>query len=208
MWVITYHWYTKFAVGGRPDQPMPTATCQEILAAAGRQNGLSLDGTPIIHSGEELHFLEGVASHPEFGLPLSEMPPTSAPCAQESNEDAGGADNGTVWLVCPTIPDPTRGGIAKDAFLDVVRRSDGSPLDPRITANFHCLQEAGQFCQTTTKNLGKQRAPAQPPELTCLSTAVLLRSQRKGGFCGDLEGGAKRELLVGKGRPTQNRPVA
>jgi hypothetical protein len=154
MWVITYHWYTKFAVGGRPDQRNPTATCQTVLAAAGQQNGLSLDGTPIIHSGEELHFLEGVASHPEFGLPLSAMPPTTAPCAQESNQDAGGADNGTVWLVCPSIPDPTRGGIAKDAFLDVVRRIDGSPLDPRITANFQCLQETGQFCQTTTKDRG------------------------------------------------------
>jgi hypothetical protein len=146
MWVITYHWYTKFAVGGRPDQMIPTQTCQNVLAAAGRQNGLSLDGTPIIHSGEELHFLEGVASQSEFGLPLSAEPPTTAPCAAEANEDAGGADNGTVWLVCPAISDPTRGGIAMDAFLDTVRRVDGSPLDPRIAANFDCLQETGEFC--------------------------------------------------------------
>jgi hypothetical protein len=82
-------------VGGRPDQLTPTPTCQKILTAAARQNGLSLDGTPIIHTGEELHFLEGVAAHPEFGLPLSEMPPKDssgkviAPCAAEANEDPG-----------------------------------------------------------------------------------------------------------------------
>jgi hypothetical protein len=153
MWVITYHWYTKFAVGGRPDQMIPTQTCQKVLAAAARQNGLSLDGTPIIHSGEELHFLEGVASHSEFGLPLSAMPPKDAngnviaPCAMEMNEDPTGKDGGAVWLVCPAISDPTHGGIAPDAFLDVVRRPDGTPLDPRITKNFECLQKKGQFCQ-------------------------------------------------------------
>jgi hypothetical protein len=146
MWIVTYFWYTKFAVGGRPDQPMPTATCQNVLAAAARQNGLTLDGTPVIHSGDELHFLEGVASAPQFGLPLSAQPPTTAPCGQESNEDAGAADGATVWLVCPSMLDPTQGGIAKDAFLDVVRRPDGSPVDPRIAANFECLKEIGQFC--------------------------------------------------------------
>jgi hypothetical protein len=41
-----------------------------------------------------------------------------APCAAEGNPDAAGADGGAVWLVCPTIPDPTRGGIAKGGFLD------------------------------------------------------------------------------------------
>jgi hypothetical protein len=146
MWIVTYFWYSKFAVGGRPDQPMPTATCQKVLAAAARQNGLTLDGTPIIHTGDELHFLEGVASAPQFGLPLSAQPPTTAPCGQESNEDAGGADGATVWLVCPSMLDPTGGGIAKDAFLDTVRRPDGSPLDPRIEAAFDCLQKTGQFC--------------------------------------------------------------
>ena len=153
MWVITYHWYTKFAVGGRPDQMVPTANCQKILAAAARQNGLSLDGTPIIHSGDELHFLEGVASRGEFGLSLSDEPPSDtngnviAPCATEANQDPGGADGGAVWLVCPAISDPTHGGIAPDAFLDVVRRPDGRLLDPRIARNFQCLQKTGQFCE-------------------------------------------------------------
>ena len=113
MWIITHFWYTKFAVGGRPDQMIPTKTCQNVLAAAARQNGLSLDGTPIIHTGDELHFLEGVASAPQFGLPLSAEPPTSAPCGQEANEDGGGADAGPVWLVCPSMLDPTRGALPR-----------------------------------------------------------------------------------------------
>lgn len=153
MWVITYHWYTKFAVGGRPDQMVPTQNCQKILAAAARQNGLSLDGTPIIHTGEELHFLEGVPGTPsEFGLnpqpfPQGDLPPSNAPCAMEGNLDASGADGGAVWLVCPAISDPAHGAIAEDAFLDIVRRPDGRPLDPRIERNFHCLQTKGQFCE-------------------------------------------------------------
>ena len=146
MWVITYFWYSKFAVGGRPDQPMATPTCQKIFAAAAKQNGLNLDGTPIIHTGDELNYMEGGGTMGEFGLPLSNEPPTTAPCAQEGKEDPGGVDDAAVWLVCPSMLDPTHGGIAKDAFLDVVRRIDGSPLDPRITANFQCLQETGQCC--------------------------------------------------------------
>jgi hypothetical protein len=146
MWVVTYFWYTKYAVGGRPDQPNPTPVCQNVLANAALQNGLTLDGTPIIHTGDELHFLEGVASAPQFGLPLSAQPPTTAPCGKESNEDAGGADGGHVWLVCPSMLDPRFGGIAKDAFLDVVRRPDGTPLDPRIEKNFQCLQKTGNSC--------------------------------------------------------------
>lgn len=146
MWVITYFWYTKFAVGGRPDQPTPTAACQIVLAAAGKRNGLNLDGTPIVHNGEELHFLEGVAQTSQFGLPLSAMPPTSAPCGAEGNLDPAGADQGAVWLVCPALADPTRGAITRDAFLDAVHRADGSSLDPRIARNFQCLQQRERFC--------------------------------------------------------------
>jgi hypothetical protein len=168
MWVITYHWYTKFAVGGRPDQMIPTQNCQKVLAAAARQNGLSLDGTPIIHSGDELHFLEGVPGTPsEFGLnpnpfPQGDLPPANAPCAKEANEDPGGVDGGAVWLVCPAISDPTRGGIAEDAFVDVVRRADGRPLDPRITANFDCLKETGGYLRQAISVVYRLRERAKP----------------------------------------------
>ncbi|MBV9180907.1 MAG: hypothetical protein JO356_06310 [Acidobacteria bacterium] len=147
MWVITYHWYTQFAIGGRPGQMVPTANCQKVLAAAAKQNGLSLDGTPIIRSGNELNFLEGQPGIPaQFGLAAADQPPLTAPCAAEGKEDPGGADGGPVWLVCPTIPDPTQGGIARDAFLDTVRRPNGTPIDPRFTHTFECLRDTGQFC--------------------------------------------------------------
>ena len=160
-WIVTYFWYTQFAVGGTTttgSKISPTAACNNVLAAAGKQNGFNLDGTPIIFTGDELHFLEGVASNPQFGLPLSAEPPTSAPCGAEGNLDVGGADGGAVWLICPTILDPRNGAIAPDAFLDVVRfNSSGSlqVLDQRFLQNFQCLQANGQFpvngsCPTTT----------------------------------------------------------
>jgi hypothetical protein len=150
MWVITYHWYTQFAIGGRPGQMVPTANCQKVLAAAARQNGLSLDGTPIIRSGNELNFLEGQPGlPPQFGLTAADQPPLSAPCAAEGKEDPAGGDGGAVWLVCPTIPDPTQGGIAQDAFIDTVRLPDGTPIDPRFTQTFQCLRDTGQFCSSS-----------------------------------------------------------
>jgi hypothetical protein len=148
-WIVTYFWYTQFSLGGvggngKPIQP--TAVCQNVLSAAGRQNGLTLDGTPIIFTGEELHFLEGVATTPQFGLPVSAQPPPTQPCGNEGNLDVGGADGGAVWLICPTILDPRNGAIAPDAFLDVVRFAPtGKKLDPRFAANFACLQQTGQF---------------------------------------------------------------
>src|SRR5215469_16469633 len=41
----------------------------------------------------------------------------------------------------------------KRAFVDVMRKSDGSPLDPRITANFNCLKETGEFCARDREGL-------------------------------------------------------
>lgn len=148
-WIVTYFWYTQFSLGGVSSKGQtisPTGTCNAILQAASAQNGNSLDGTPIIHTGDELHFLEGVASNPQFGLPLSAQPPPTQPCGTEGNLDVGGADGGAVWLICPTILDPRNGAIAPDAFLDVVRFAPtGKKLDPRFAANFACLQQTGQF---------------------------------------------------------------
>jgi len=149
MWIITYFWYTQFVVGGRPGVT-PTANCNKVLAALAAANGTNLDGTPIIHTGDELNFLEGKSgftSSPIPGLALSDEPPTTAPCAAEGNENQLGADGGAVWIICPAIPDPTQGGIAPDAFLDSVHLPNGKPLDQRITDQFNCLQHKGTFCK-------------------------------------------------------------
>jgi len=150
-WIITHFWWTKFAVGGRPDQPTPTSTCKTILAAAGKQNGFSLDGTPILHSGDELHFIEGVpGTPPQFGFSQNQtnallQAQATAPCGAEGNLAPNGTDGGAVWLVCPAILDPRNGAVATDAFLDVVR-NNGSPIDGRFQTTFSCLQSAGKFC--------------------------------------------------------------
>ncbi len=146
-WIVTYFWYTENSVGGVDNNGRtikPSPTCQKILAAASAQNGNSLDGTPIIHTGDELHFLEGVSTTPQFGLPVNAQPSAKAPCGNEGALDVGGADGGAVWLICPTMLDPRNGAIAQDAFLDVVRTS-GHQIDPRFGANFACLQSTGQF---------------------------------------------------------------
>lgn len=141
LWIITYHWYTAAGFG-----PQQTPDCKAALAFLAARNGLNLDGTPIIKTGAELHFVENNLQGNEGNdFP---RPPTNA-CAAEGNLDFFGRDGGAVWLVCPSIPDPTRGAIAPDAFVDTVRKQDDSPLDPQISASFSCLQKNGQFCALT-----------------------------------------------------------
>jgi hypothetical protein len=141
MWIITYFWYVDTGFG-----PHQTQQCHQMLAALGGKNGISLDGSPIIKTADELNFLEGtvVGSNPIPGF-LGTNPP-SPPCTAEGKEDTGGADKGAVWLICPAIPDPRNGGIALDAFLDQVRFPNGIPLDLNFTANFLCLKFFGAFC--------------------------------------------------------------
>jgi len=141
MWIITYFWYTAAGFG-----PHQTTQCNQMLSALGQKNGISLDGTPIIKTADELNFLEGsqVGSNPIPGF--SGQNPPNPGCTAEGQEDAGGADGGAVWLICPAIPDPRNGAIAPDAFLDQVRKANGVPLDPAFTANFLCLKFGGKFC--------------------------------------------------------------
>jgi len=125
MWIITYFWFT--------DLPAPNTvnpTCAQVYHDIGTKNGFNLDGTPIILTAHELN---------------DELEANN--CGAEGQEDPAGGDGGAIWLVCPAIPDPRNGAIASDAFLDAVRTSGGSFLDPTLAANFTCLQQTGQFCQ-------------------------------------------------------------
>lgn len=134
MWIITYFWYTV-------DPANPGPVCGPILSALAKKNGLSLDGTPIIKTANELN---------------NDLEANG--CGAEGQEAVNGSDGGAVWLICPAIPDPRNGAIAKDAFLDQVRKPDGTPLDPAITTNFNCLQTTGDFpgsngsCQASILN--------------------------------------------------------
>jgi hypothetical protein len=139
MWIITYFWYTADGFG-----PKQTSSCKAAMDFLAARNGLTLDGTPVIKTGAELHFVEGKFQGNE-GRDFP--PPPSSACAAEANLLPDGTDKGPVWLICPSIPDPTKGGIAPDAFLDAVRKPDGLPLDLQIASTFRCLQKTGQFCR-------------------------------------------------------------
>jgi len=141
MWIITYFWYVDTGFG-----PHQTNQCHQMLAALGQKNGINLDGSPIIKTGDELNFLEGKpqTTNPIPGFP-GNMPP-NPPCAAENQGASDGSSQVVVWLICPAIPDPRNGGIAPDAFIDQVFKPNGSPLDPAFTANFFCLKFGGKFC--------------------------------------------------------------
>ena len=121
IWINTYFWYTV-------DPANPGPTCGPILAKIAKANGLSLDGTPIVKTADELN---------------NDLEANG--CGAEGQLDVGGSDGGAVWLICPTIADPRNGAIAPDAFLDQVRLPNGQPLDPAFTANFNSLQRTGFF---------------------------------------------------------------
>jgi hypothetical protein len=124
MWIVTYFWFTV-----NPENPGPV--CGPIFANLRRKNGTSLDGTPIIKTADELN---------------NQLEANG--CGAEGQEDVGGADGGAVWIICPAIMDPRNGAIARDAFLDTVRKpANNTPLDPAFNANFNCLQTKGQFPQ-------------------------------------------------------------
>src|SRR5258708_1242803 len=124
-WIVTYFYFNENSVG-----PNPTPVCQSVLKNLTQKNGTSLDGTPIVKTADDLN---------------GQIEANG--CGAEFNLDQGGADGGPVWLICPAIPDPKQGGITSDAFPDVVRRSNGNPLDMEIFNNFTCLQQGGQFCK-------------------------------------------------------------
>lgn len=123
MWIITYFWFTV-----DPANPDMVPGCGAILAALDQKNGVSLDGTPIIKTANELN---------------NQLEANG--CGAEGKEDVGGADGGSVWLICPAIQDPRAGAIALDAFIDQVRRPNGFPLDLNFTINFLSLQIFGVF---------------------------------------------------------------
>jgi hypothetical protein len=53
MWILTYFWYNANGFG-----PTQTAECKATLDFLAARNGLTLDGTPVIKTGAELHFIE------------------------------------------------------------------------------------------------------------------------------------------------------
>jgi hypothetical protein len=121
MWINTFFWYTV-------DPANPGPTCGPILTALGKKNGLTLDGTPIIKTADELN---------------NQLEANG--CGAEGQLAFDGSDGGPIWDICPAIPDPRAGAISKDAFLDQVHQSNGVPQNVGLTLNFLSLQIFGVF---------------------------------------------------------------
>ena len=145
MWIVTYFWFPI-----NPNTVDPTSVCGQQYALLAAQNGKSLDGSPIVKTGDDLNnTLEAFTQDKGPGAGL--------PCAQEGQLDTSGVLDfpGAVWIICPTIPDPRNGAIAKDAFLDQVKLPNGRPLDPEFNAVFNCLQTVGQYPTITGPGTGE-----------------------------------------------------
>jgi hypothetical protein len=123
MWINTYFWFVV-----SPDGVDPNSTCGQVYAALDAKNGVTLDGSPIVKTADELN---------------NQLEANG--CAAEAKENVDGSDGGAVWLVCPAIPDPRNGAIARDAFLDQVLLPNGTPQNPTLTQNFLSLQQFGIF---------------------------------------------------------------
>jgi hypothetical protein len=67
---------------------------------------------------------------------------------------------------------PRGGSIAKDAVLDVVRRPDGTPVDPQVVTQFNCLQQTGSFCPSMSNGPSMSTAGTAMTGSTSTSTMM------------------------------------
>jgi hypothetical protein len=88
-----------------------------------RKNGRDLDGTPIIASVTDIDNLFRKGYVTKRTRPLTDV---------------------LHYSICPVVKDPRNGGIARDQFLAITRKADGTPLDPKFLADFNSLQATGQ----------------------------------------------------------------
>lgn len=102
---------------------------QEVLAKFVERNGITLDGTPIIHTTDEIADLtrRGLVSQKIRGI-----------------DD----ESQTPFIIAKVFQSPTQGAISPDAFLEMVLKDNGKPLDAERTFvdNFDCLQRTGGWC--------------------------------------------------------------
>lgn len=114
LWIHVWVNYTPAAFNTRDGK--------KALADLQKDNGLALDGTPIIRTTSELENLYQKG----FVTKLTR-------------------NDGLRYAVCPEIRDPRNGGIAPDAFYNPLKRTDGSLLEPLFYNDFHSLQDTGDY---------------------------------------------------------------
>src|SRR5262249_964915 len=116
-----------------------TAEGKATLAHLAALNGTDLDGTPILKTAMEI---DGLVKK---GFAIE----------QHRNFDGS---QGFPWIIWPIIQDPRGGSIAKDAFLDFVKRPDGTPVDPEVVIQFISLQQTGKFSPSLSNGASVQQA--------------------------------------------------
>ncbi|MDX6695496.1 MAG: hypothetical protein QOF02_3099 [Blastocatellia bacterium] len=110
------------------DRAFNTSEGKKALDDLAKKNGLALDGTPIIKT---LSDLENLFSK---GLAVKRF------------RNPNGSE-GPMYGICPVVKDPTDGGIAQDNVLTVVRKTDGTPLEPAFVINFDSLKNTGNWAR-------------------------------------------------------------
>ena len=113
LWIHVWISYT--------DAAFSTREGQKQLSQLQRNNGLALDGTPIIKTLSELNNL------------------LSKGLAAKRFRNPNGSE-GPMYGICPVIKDPKDGGIAPNDTLAYVRKPDGTPLEPELLRQFTSLQ--------------------------------------------------------------------
>jgi len=116
LWIHVWVSYT--------DRAFNTTGGQAALNDLARRNGLDLDGTPRIRTVGDIDNLFSKGLVTKLTAPLND---------------------GTRYAICPVIKDPTDGGIARDQFLAITTRPDGTPLEPAFLRNFNSLQATGRW---------------------------------------------------------------
>jgi hypothetical protein len=96
---------------------------EEVLKEMAKRNGVSLDGTPVIKTLDEINLLTRM---------------------QLVTQTIKGLDNPSepAYVIAKVMQNPGNGAITPDAFLIYVRQQDGNPLQSEIAflSNFNCLQ--------------------------------------------------------------------
>lgn len=115
LWIHVWVSYTSKA--------LTTADGKKTLDDMAKKNGRDLDGTAIIATMSEIDNLS------KKGYITKRTRPLNDPLR---------------YAICPVIKDPTDGGIARDQFLAITRKPDGSPLEPEFFENFESLRLTGR----------------------------------------------------------------
>src|SRR5215211_7505036 len=108
------------------DRAFNTSDGRKALTDLQQKNGLALDGTPIIKTKSELENL------------------LSKGFAAKRFRKADGSE-GPMYGICPVIKDPADGGIAPNDTLGLVRKADGTPLEPEFLRQFESLRTTGSW---------------------------------------------------------------